>query len=85
LVNAKTLYSAVNLTRRSGAVPIFAELTKHACFDPVGDGNWVYDESLRKVLYTSPEEMSRRTSSHRQDLIVDRVYSYGAPAEDKNQ
>ena len=85
LVNAKTLYSAVNLTRRSGAVPIFAELTKHACFDPVGDGNWVYDESLRKVLYTSPEEMSKRPSSHRQDLIVDRVYAYGAPSEDKNR
>lgn len=84
LVNAKTLYSAVNLTRRSGAVPIFAELTKHACFDPVGDGNWVYDETLRKVLYTSPEEMSRRPGSQRQDLIVDRVYAYGAPSEDKN-
>jgi len=83
LVNAKTLYSAVNLTRRSGAVPIFAELTRHACFDPVGDGNWVYDESLRKVLYTSPEEMSRRPSSHRQDLIVDRVFAYGMPSEDK--
>ncbi|MBC7260369.1 MAG: hypothetical protein H5T63_00015, partial [Chloroflexi bacterium] len=38
LVHAKTLYSAVNLTRRCGAVPVFAELTRHACFDPVGDG-----------------------------------------------
>ncbi len=84
LVNAKTLYSAVNLTRRSGAVPIFAELTRHASFDPVGDGNWIYDESLRKVVYSTPEEMSRRPSSHRQDLIVDRVFAYGAPAEDKN-
>jgi hypothetical protein len=84
LVNAKSLYSAVNLTRRSGAVPIFAELTRHACFDPVGDGNWVYDESLRKVTYSTPEEMSRRPSSRRQDLIVDRVYAYGANSEDKN-
>ena len=78
LVHAKTLYSAVNLTRRCGAVPIFAELTRHACFDPVGDGNWVYDESLRNTTYETPEQMGRRPSSRRQDLIVDRVYSYGA-------
>jgi hypothetical protein len=77
LVHAKTLYSAVNLTRRSGAVPIFAELTRHACFDPVGDGNWVYDESLCNVVYNTPEEMSQRPSSRRPDLIVDRVYPYG--------
>jgi len=77
LVHAKTLYSAVNLTRRCGAVPVFAELTRRACFDPVGDGNWVYDESLRNVVYDTPEDMSRRPSSHRQDLIVDRVYPYG--------
>jgi hypothetical protein len=77
LVNAKALYSAVNLTRRCGTVPIFAELTRRACFDPVGDGNWVYDESLRNVVYNTAEEMSRRPSSHRQDLIVDRVYAYG--------
>ncbi len=74
LVNAKTLYAAVNLTRRSGAVPVFAELTRRACFDPVGDGNWVYDESLREVVYGSADEMSRRASSKRHDLIVDRVY-----------
>ena len=77
LVHAKALYSAVNLTRRCGAVPIFAELTRRACFDPVGDGNWVYDESLRNVTYNASEEMSRRPSSRRQDLIVDRVYQYG--------
>jgi len=77
LVQAKSLYSAVNLTRRCGAVPVFAELTRHACFDPVGDGNWVYDDSLRSVIYNTPEEMSQRPSSRRQDLIVDRVYAYG--------
>jgi len=77
LVHAKALYSALNLTRRCGTVPVFAELTRRACFDPVGDGNWVYDESLRHVTYSTEEEMSRRPSSHRQDLIVDRVYPYG--------
>ena len=77
LVHAKALYSALNLTRRCGTVPIFAELTRRACFDPVGDGNWVYDESLRHVTYSTEEEMSRRPRSHRQDLIVDRVYPYG--------
>ncbi|MBC7232763.1 MAG: hypothetical protein H5T68_05930 [Chloroflexi bacterium] len=81
LVHAKALYSAVNLTRRCGAVPIFAELTRHACFDPVGDGNWVYEESLRDVVYTTPEEMSKRPSSRRQDLIIDRVYPYAASNE----
>ncbi|MGB9880897.1 MAG: hypothetical protein ACPLRM_09055, partial [Anaerolineae bacterium] len=84
LVHAKTLYSAVNLTRRCGAVPIFAELTRHACFDPVGDGNWVYEESLRGVTYSTPEEMSRRPNSRRQDLIIDRVYPYATNNEGYN-
>jgi hypothetical protein len=81
LVHAKALYSAVNLTRRCGAVPIFAELTRRACFDPVGDGNWIYDESLQNVHYNTLEEMRRRPSSQRQDLIVDTVYEYGASSE----
>ena len=81
LVHAKTLYSAVNLTRRCGAVPVFAELTSQACFDPVGDGNWVLDESLVDVQYKTPEEMSRRPSSHRPEMIVDRVYPYAAGTE----
>jgi hypothetical protein len=84
LVHAKALYAAVNLTRRSGAVPIFAELSRRACFDPLGDGNWVYDESLRNVAYTTPEDMSRRPSSHRQDLIVDRAYPYVVNSEVKS-
>jgi len=83
LVHAKTLYSAVNLTRRCGAVPIFAELTRRACFDPVGDGNWVYDESLRDIIYKTPEEMAQRPHSHRQSLIVeDRVYQYEVNTKD---
>lgn len=81
VVHAKTLYSAVNMTRRCGAIPIFAELTRRACFDPVGDGNWVYDESLRDVIYNTLEEMRRRPSSHRQDLIIDTVYQYGVDSE----
>jgi len=81
LVHAKTLYSAVNLTRRCGAVPIFAELTRRACFDPVGDGNWIYDESLYNVTYKTPEDMSQRPSSRRHDLIVDRVYRYAVNDE----
>jgi hypothetical protein len=84
LVHAKSLYAAVNLTRRCGAIPIFAELTRHACFDPVGDGNWVYDESLRSLTYSTPEEMARRPSSRRQDVIVDRIQAYGVNNEDKN-
>jgi hypothetical protein len=84
LVHAESLYAAVNLTRRSGAIPVFAELTRHACFDPVGDGNWVFDESLRNVMYSTPEEMSRRPSSRRQDMIVDRILTYGVNNEDKN-
>lgn len=84
LVHAKALYSAVNLRRRCGAVPIFAELTRHACFDPVGDGNWVYEESLRGILYATPEEMSKRPSSRRQDLIMDRVYPYATNNEGYN-
>ncbi|KPL23668.1 MAG: hypothetical protein AMJ93_04135 [Anaerolineae bacterium SM23_84] len=81
LVHAKTLYSAVNMTLRCGAVPIFAELTRRACFDPVGDGNWVYDGLLGHVTYKTPEDMSERTRSNRHDLIVDRVYQYAASDE----
>jgi len=81
-VHAKTLYSAVNLTRRCGAVPIFAELTRQACFDPVGDGNWVFDEALRGVTYNSPDDMSKRPSSKRAERIVDRVYRYAVNDED---
>ncbi len=84
LVHAKALYSAVNLTRRCGAVPIFAELTRRACFDPVGDGNWIYDSSLQNVNYNTLEEMRRRPSSRRQDLIVDTVYEYGVNSEVQN-
>ncbi len=78
LVHAKALYAAVNVVWRSGAVPIFAELARHACFDPVGDGNWVFDESLTDVVYSTPEEMEARPRSRRVDLIRDRVLCYGS-------
>ncbi|MDI7275189.1 MAG: hypothetical protein QME94_04345 [Anaerolineae bacterium] len=77
-VHAKALYAAVNVVWRSGAIPIFAELARHACFDPVGDGNWAYDESLIDVVYTTPEEMETRPRSRRADLIRDRVLCYGS-------
>ncbi len=80
LVHAKALYAAINVTRRSGAIPIFAELARHACFDPVGGGNWAFDESLIDVIYMTPEEMEARSSSKRVDLIRDRVLRYGGPA-----
>ena len=83
-MHAKSLYAAVNLTRRCGAVPVFVELTRHACFDPVGDGNYVYDDSLRSLTYSTPEEMARRPNSRRQDVIVDLIQVYSATNEDKN-
>ena len=46
-VHAKTLYSAINIVRRCPPGPIFAELTRHSCFQSVGGGYWTYDESLR--------------------------------------
>lgn len=46
-VHAKTLYSAVNIRKRCPPGPIFAALASRACFRPVGDGYWLYDESLK--------------------------------------
>lgn len=80
LVHAKGLYAAVNVIWRVGAVPIFAELARQACFDPVGDGSWAFEESLLGVVYTTPEEMEARPRSQRVDRIPDRVLRYGSPA-----
>ena len=66
----------VNLFRRTGAVPIFAELTRSACFDPVGDGFWAYDPELKGKVYHTPEEMRERPLSSRGDLIKDQVIQY---------
>ncbi len=79
-VDAKTLYAALNVVRRTGAIPVFAELARRACFDPVGDGNWAFDEALTSVEYTTAEEMELRPSSRRVDLMRDRVLPYGGSA-----
>jgi hypothetical protein len=76
LVHAKSIYSVVNLMRRTGAVPVFAELTRRACYDPVGDGFWVYDVSLEGSVYRTPDEMRERPLSKRTDLIKDQVVQY---------
>lgn len=46
-VHAKTLYSAMNIIRRCPPGPIFAELVHQSCFQAVGGGYWIYDDSLR--------------------------------------
>ena len=46
-VHVKTLYAAVNVARRCSPGPILAELSTRACFIPVGDGYWSYDERRR--------------------------------------
>lgn len=79
-VHAKALYAALNVLWRTGCIPVFAELARQACFDPVGDGNWAFDETLVGVEYTTPEEMETRPRSRRADVIRDRVLLYGSPA-----
>jgi hypothetical protein len=46
-VHVKTLYAAVNVVRRIPPGPILAELSTRACFLPVGDGYWSYDDRRR--------------------------------------
>lgn len=46
-VHAKTLYSAVNVIRRTSPGMIFQELLKHRCFIPMRHGYWTFDPSLR--------------------------------------
>ena len=76
LVHAKTLYSAVNLLHRCGAVPIFSELATQACFDPMGDGNWVFDSELVGQTYETLDDMMARPKSKRVDFIRDQVHYY---------
>jgi hypothetical protein len=78
IASCQAIYSAVNMYRRSGAVPIFSLLTRNACFDPVGNGDWTYDGSLEGQLYETPEEMRERPLSHRSDLARDQVVRYSA-------
>ena len=76
MVHAKALYSAVNVVRRCGTVPILAELARQACFDPVGDGNWVFDPSLEGQTYEGPEEIMARPDSKRTDFFKYQVFRY---------
>ena len=76
VVHAKSIYSIINLMRRTGAVSVFAELTRNACFDPVGDGFWAYDPDLKGKHYRTPEEMRERPLSNRGDVVVDQVVQY---------
>ncbi len=45
-VHAKTLYSAVNVLRRTPPGPIFALLSTERCFVAMGGGYWTFDEAL---------------------------------------
>ena len=42
-VHAKTLYSAVNVVRRTPPEPIFAELLRCSCYRHVGDAYWIHE------------------------------------------
>lgn len=46
-VHAKTLYSAINIIRRTSPGVVFQELVNRACFIPMDHGYWVYDPNLR--------------------------------------
>jgi hypothetical protein len=75
-VHAKSLYSAANLLRRTGAVPVFAELTRRACYNPVGDGLWVYNSDLEGAVYRDPDEMRERPLSTRENTVRDQAIQY---------
>ncbi len=75
-VHAKSLYSACNMLRRTGAVPVFAELTRRACYDPVGDGLWVYSPDLEGAVYRDPDEMRERPLSTRENTVRDQAIQY---------
>lgn len=45
-VHAKTIYSAVNVLRRTPPGPVFAHLATEPCFVAMGGGYWTFDEAL---------------------------------------
>ena len=47
-VHAKTIYSAVNILRRTPPGPVFALLSTESCFVPMGGGYWTFDEALAR-------------------------------------
>jgi len=75
-VHAKTVYSVANLIRRTGAVPVFAELARQACFDPLGQGLWAYDQALDGRVYETPDEMRDRPLSERENVLKDQAVPY---------
>ena len=76
VVHSKSIYAVANMLRRTGAVPIFAELTRRACYDPVGDGFWAYEAALESTVYRTADDMRERPLSTRGDLIKDQVVQY---------
>ncbi len=76
VVHAKSIYAAVNCYRRSGLVPVLAELTRRACYDPVGDGFWAYSPDLEGQTYRTPDSMRERELSTRTDLVKDQIVQY---------
>ena len=46
-VHAKTLYSAINVIRKTPPGVLFQELVSHDCFVAVDHGYWIYDPNLR--------------------------------------
>lgn len=73
LAHAKSIYSIVNMQRRAGAAAVFATLTRQACYDPVGDGQWAFDANLVGRTYETPEEMMERPLSSRVIRTRDQV------------
>ncbi|NLV74814.1 MAG: hypothetical protein GXY52_09065 [Chloroflexi bacterium] len=75
-VHAKSIYSAANMVRRVSAVAVFAELTRRACYSPLGGGFWALDSAQQKVIYQTPEEMFERPLASRGEAIKDPVIQY---------
>jgi hypothetical protein len=48
-VHAKTIYSAVNVLRRTPPGPVFAQLATEPCFVAMGGGYWTFDEALVRL------------------------------------
>jgi hypothetical protein len=48
-VHAKTIYSAVNILRRTPPGPIFSLLSAEPCFVPMGGGYWSFDKALVRL------------------------------------
>jgi len=76
VVHSKSIYAIANMLCRTGAVPLFAELARRACYDPVGDGFWAYEPALDSTVYRTADDMRERPLSTRGDVIKDQVVQY---------